>query len=75
MAASENIRVVGTIDLTPTWRAILPMLTAALRDGTADGQRIAREELERMADCADRWNRIAADLNPELVAKAMESGK
>lgn len=43
-----------TIDLTPTWAAALPMLLAALVYGSAEGQRIAREELQRMAELADR---------------------
>lgn len=42
-----------TIDLTPTWQAVLPILLAALEDGTAEGKKIAREELHRMAKAAD----------------------
>lgn len=45
-----------TIDMTPTWAAILPALLAAVTDGTAEGQRIARGELARMAEAADKWN-------------------
>lgn len=41
------------IDATPTWAAILPALLAAVTDGTAEGQRIARAELARMARAAD----------------------
>lgn len=41
------------IDATPTWAAILPALLAAVTDGTAEGQRIARAELIRMARAAD----------------------
>lgn len=47
----------GTIDLTPTWRAILPILILALTDGTETGRKIAREELARMADAADAYNK------------------
>lgn len=46
---------VRTIDCTPTWAAILPALLAAVTDGTAEGQRIAREELARMATIADSY--------------------
>jgi hypothetical protein len=42
-----------TIDLTPTWSAILPALIATLRDGTPEGQDIARRELASMAQAAD----------------------
>ncbi len=47
---------VETIDMTPTWNAILPILFAALEEGTAKGKAAARDELRRMATCADRWN-------------------
>lgn len=53
----ENIkRHVGTIDLTPTWRSILPMLLAGIQDGNAVGKKIAIEELRRMAEAADLYN-------------------
>ena len=45
-----------TIDVTPTWRDILPILLIGLTDGNKEGKRIAREELARMADAADKWN-------------------
>lgn len=55
---------VRVVDVTPTWRGVLPALVAALEDGTAEGRRIAREELARMAEAADNWNasnaRVAA---------------
>lgn len=44
-----------TIDLTPTWAAVLPILLAAVEDGTAEGRKIAREELARMAGLADKY--------------------
>jgi len=53
---------VKTIDLTPTWAGILPGLIAALQDGTATGQKIAREELAKMARLADERNRFATRL-------------
>lgn len=43
------------IDLTPTWAAVLPILLAAVEDGTAEGRKIAREELARMAGFADKY--------------------
>jgi hypothetical protein len=52
-----------TIDLTPTWAAILPALIAVIRDGTPDGQRLALEELRRMATAADRLNELAKEPN------------
>ena len=50
-----------TIDLTPTWAAILPALLAVIKDGTPEGQRMAAEELHRMAEAADRWNTHAKE--------------
>lgn len=45
---------VQTIDMTPSWEGILPYLLTILRDGTIEGQRLATEELRRMAKLADR---------------------
>ena len=42
-----------TIDCTPTWAAILPILLLALEQGTEAGKSAAREELTRMAAIAD----------------------
>lgn len=44
-----------TIDVTPTWTDVLPVLLAAIEDGTFEGQKVAREELFRMAELADRY--------------------
>jgi len=43
----------ATIDLTPTWQGVLPILIGALEDGTNEGKKLAREELRRMAKAAD----------------------
>jgi hypothetical protein len=43
----------GTIDLTPTWVAVLPLYLAALADGSPTAQSAARSELLRMAQLAD----------------------
>lgn len=53
MAEEPAPAAVRYIDATPTWAAILPALLAAVTDGTAEGQRIARAELVRMARAAD----------------------
>lgn len=46
----------GRITLEPTWRACVPILVAALVDGTEEGKRLARLELDRMALAADSFN-------------------
>lgn len=53
--ACDSAAPVQTIDMTPTWAAILPALLAALIDGTAVGQGMARKELARMAEIADSY--------------------
>lgn len=46
-----------TIDITPTWQGILPILLLGLTDhATPESNRIANEELLRMAQAADAWN-------------------
>lgn len=43
----------GSVDITPTWEGTLPLLLAAITDGTPGGQDAARGELLRMARLAD----------------------
>lgn len=50
---ANSKRRVGTIDLTPTWRATVPVIVAAIENGTPEGRRLAVEELYRMADHCD----------------------
>lgn len=51
-----------TINLTPSWRGLLPALIAVIQDGTPEGQRLAVIELQRMAQAADRLNETAPDM-------------
>lgn len=55
---------IGTVQLQPTWRGVVPLLIAALTDGTPEGRRIATEELYRMADIADAAARQTEPLGP-----------
>jgi len=42
------------IDLTPTWGALLPALVEVAANGeTAEGRKVAMEELQRLASIAD----------------------
>lgn len=43
-----------TIDTTPTWSSILPVLVAVIEDSNAIGKINAIKELERMAKIADK---------------------
>jgi len=44
-----------TIDCTPTWEGILPILVTGLLDGNDTAKQIAKEELRRMAQLADAY--------------------
>lgn len=46
-----------TIDITPTWEGLLPLLIALIKDGPPEGQKTAEEELRRMARAADLYNK------------------
>jgi hypothetical protein len=52
-AAKSDRKVVGYVDLTPSWTGVLPLYLAALSDGTPTAKAAAREELTRMARLAD----------------------
>jgi hypothetical protein len=45
-----------TIDLTPTWAGVMPILLEAYEHGEPEGRKIAREELMRLAQSMDEVN-------------------
>lgn len=47
--------LIGAIDCTPSWKAILPTLLALIEMGSAEGKVAAKEELARMARLADLY--------------------
>lgn len=63
-----------TLDLTPTWAGLMPALIALLQDGTAEGQKTAREELARLAGGMDSANAAAARVQKAAaLARAQEA--
>jgi len=50
------------IDLSLSWQDTASAIILALENGTAEGKRLARAELRRMAEVAD----LAADLKSRL---------
>lgn len=51
---SADKKLVGMIDLTPTWEGVLPLLIEIATQGaTEKGRAEARAELQRMARIAD----------------------
>jgi len=52
-----------TVDLTPTWEALIPLLVEVAAKGTSDkGRKAAMDELLRLARMVDRLN--AKDVTP-----------
>lgn len=51
-------RPAETIDITPSWRGILPLLVALIENSNEEGRATALEELGRMAAAADAYNEL-----------------
>lgn len=66
---TEETKTVETINVTPTWRGILPLLLTGYADGTPKGRAIAFAELQRMADLADRYADEHKEGKPDEVTK------
>jgi hypothetical protein len=60
------------VDMTPTWRGILPLLVEIAADRRNPGSDTAWQELRRMADIADEA--VAADIAADKAARAAEGG-
>lgn len=56
MAQSKG-KIMRTIDITPSWEAILPAMLAVITNPHAspDSKRLIEEELHRMAQLADLY--------------------
>ena len=68
-------RVPQYVDVTPTWRAILPMLLAAHGSESFNAIKEAEGELRRMADLADLYVKMAKH-DPDAVRQLLdEAGK
>ena len=48
-------KAMQTIELPVTWQGTLPIILLVLTDGDAEGRKLAREELTRMAQLADLY--------------------
>lgn len=62
-----------TVDLTPTWAAIMPAIVAALTDGTEKGRELAREELMDLARRVDALNATPRDVPAVEHEEAMSA--
>ena len=54
-------KTVKTINLTPTWKGIMPGIIEVLENGTEEGRKVARAELMRVAEQLDELNEGGAD--------------
>ncbi len=69
-----------TIDLTPTWESLIPIIIAVLQDGTEAGKKEVTEELTRMAQIADRFVEVEKhtkkriEILEEIPRNAIENG-
>lgn len=52
---NDEKKLVGYVDLTPTWVGLLPLYLTAYADGSPTAQSASRSELERMAALADAY--------------------
>ena len=53
-----------TVDVTPTWLGLLPMLLELTRPSiNQDARQMAFRELARMAEAADKWNEHCSSEN------------
>ena len=59
MAHNKITFGIESIDMTPSWKGIMPAIIAMLEDGTDTGKTIAKAELMRMADILDRMIEIS----------------
>lgn len=55
-------RKIGTIDCTPTWLGLLPFMISIMREAGHPETANIWEELKRMAQAADNFNRLIKEL-------------
>jgi hypothetical protein len=62
----NNLEVeMETIDMTPTWKSLLPAMLAVLKNGSFESKRDILSELQRMAHAADLY--VAAEKERNLT--------
>lgn len=54
----SNGKIVGTINCTPTWEGVLPIIISGLKDGSDATYKNMMEELRNMAKTADKYNEL-----------------
>lgn len=64
-------KLVGFVDMTPTWGELAPLLVDYIENGNAEQQRTARVELTKMATAADAYNAMQRELSKCIQASAL----
>lgn len=62
------------VDITPTWRGLLPLYLAAHDSGQFNAIKEAESELGRMADLADLYVKLAKH-KPDVVRQLLDEIK
>lgn len=60
---------IETIDVTPTWKDVTPILMEASANGTGEGRSIAKKELVRMVGIADKTVKYEKVLKQNIPAE------
>lgn len=53
-----NEKIVGTIDCTPTWEGVLPLILEGLKSENTTTYYNTMRELRNMAKAADKYNEL-----------------
>lgn len=48
-------KLVGSIDMTPSWMSMAPVIIAAMENGTPDGVKMAKQYIYDLAKIADAY--------------------
>ena len=61
-------KYIATIDCSPTWEGILPVLLEGLKSDNNEIYRNNMEELQRMAQLADAYNKMVKNQDTDESA-------
>lgn len=61
------------INITPTWRAVLPSLLAVYRDGTVEGAKIVEGEIKKMANAADEYINLITPMKRSEIKSYLDA--
>jgi hypothetical protein len=73
----EKIQV-GTVDLTPKWIELLPLMLHHMQNGTDEQRALLRPEFEKMARIADSYNatvKAISEKNKQFANDLVKLGK